>query len=77
MCLHLCVSHSVHGGGRAWRSGVCMAGGGLRGRRDGHCSGRYASYWNAFLLFSNVYWDVDVMATGSETFSYNLQAHGR
>ena len=46
--------------------GVCMAGGmrelcmvgggrpawqgGMRGRRDGHCSGRYASYWNAFLL---------------------------
>ena len=21
-----------------------------RGSRDGHCSGRYASYWNAFLL---------------------------
>ena len=25
--------------------------GDVRGRRDGHCSGRYASYWNAFLLF--------------------------
>ena len=22
---------------------------GVRGRRDGYCSGRYASYWNAFL----------------------------
>ena len=21
----------------------------MHGRRDGHCSGRYASYWNAFL----------------------------
>ena len=28
--------------------GPCMAGG-MGGRRDGHCSGRYASYWNAFL----------------------------
>ena len=24
--------------------------GSVRGRRDGHCSGWYASYWNAFLL---------------------------
>ena len=24
--------------------------GGMRGRRDGHCSGWYASYWNAFLF---------------------------
>ena len=30
------------GGGHAWQ-GVC-------GRRDGHCCGRYASYWNAFLF---------------------------
>ena len=31
------------GGGHAWQ--------GVRsGRRDGHCSGRYASYWNAFLF---------------------------
>ena len=54
MFLHLSVSHSVHGEGRAWRrgmhgKGVC-GGGGMRGRRDGHCSGRYASYWNAFFL---------------------------
>ena len=33
-----CVERGVHGMG------------GMRGRRDGHCSGRYASYWNAFLL---------------------------
>ena len=53
------------GGGRAWREeGVHVRGGGMHGReacmavggegvrdrRDGHCSGRYASYWNAFLL---------------------------
>ena len=44
------------------REGACVAGGvcgkgsmhgkggrGLRGRRDGHCSGRSASYWNVFL----------------------------
>ena len=44
-------------GGHAWQGGVsgggmagraCVAGGG-HGRRDGHCSRRYASYWNAFL----------------------------
>ena len=32
----------VHGGGRVWQ--------GVHGRRNGHCRGRYASYWNAFLL---------------------------
>ena len=44
-------------GGHAWWGcawqGVCMVGvcmaGGLYGRRDSHCSGQYASYWNAFL----------------------------
>ena len=57
MFSHLSVSHSVYrgacvagpggmygGGGHAWQ------GAGVRGRRDGHYSGRYASYWNAFLL---------------------------
>ena len=44
--------------GHAWQ-GVCMAGGlhgrgacmpvCVYGRRDGHCSRQYASYWNAFL----------------------------
>ena len=43
----------VHGGGcvargRALRGGACVAWG-MLGRRDGHCSGQYASYWNAFL----------------------------
>ena len=32
--------------------GVCVVRGGMRGRRDGYCSRRYASYWNAFLYFS-------------------------
>ena len=39
---------STVGGGCAWQRGV-------RGRRDGHCSGRYASYWNAFLLLICLY----------------------
>ena len=37
-------------------TGVCLSrerasqgGGGVHCRRDGHCNGRYASYWNAFL----------------------------
>ena len=30
-------------GGMHGQGGVC-------GRRDGHCSGRYTSYWNAFLF---------------------------
>ena len=33
-------------------AGVCGVGGGMRGWRDGHCNGRYASYWNAFLLLN-------------------------
>ena len=56
----VCMAGGMHGGvqgacmagGRV--VGACMAGGvhgrGMRGRRDGHCSGRYASYWNAFLF---------------------------
>ena len=39
----VCVVGDVHGGD------VCMAGG-MRGGRDSHCSGWYASYWNAFLF---------------------------
>ena len=52
----------VHVGGYAWQRGhvwhwACMAGG-MRGRRDGHCSGRYASYWNAFLFKNFVSHDI-------------------
>ena len=39
------------GGGHAWLGGRCAWRGGMRDRRDDHCSGRYASYWNAFLLY--------------------------
>ena len=40
----VCMVVGVRGRGCAWQ-GSCM-----RGRRDGHCSERYASYWNDFLL---------------------------
>ena len=40
-----CMAGGLHGKG----GGVCVAGGG-RAWQDGHCSGQYASYWNAFLL---------------------------
>ena len=47
------VGGACMAGGHAWQ-GACVAGGvhgrGMRGRRNGHCSGRYASYWNAYLL---------------------------
>ena len=51
-----CVTNSVHGAGgcvagrRVWRGRCAWQRGGVRGRRDGHCSGRHASYWNAFLF---------------------------
>ena len=39
LCFHRCLS--VNGGGRAWLGVACVAGrGDVRGRRDGHCSGR-------------------------------------
>ena len=43
-------------GGHAWWE-ACMAGGhawqgGVRGRKNGNCSGWYASYWNAFLFIA-------------------------
>ena len=45
----------MHGKGACVAGGGgCMAGtgggGGMRARRDGHCSGRNTSNWNAFLL---------------------------
>ena len=49
----LCMVGGCVTGGRAWWGVHCM--GGICSRRvddrgDGHCSGQYASYWNAFLL---------------------------
>ena len=64
VCVHAwgtCVVGGVHARGcaclgGAWQGacvvGVCMARekGSVRGRKDGHCSGVYASNWNAFLF---------------------------
>ena len=36
-------------GGLVLGRGVCSGGAWWRHLRDGHCCGRYASYWNAFL----------------------------
>ena len=61
----VCIARGCVAGGHAWRGGcmvgacvmggvhgrgACMVGGGIHGRRDGHCSERYASHWNAFLF---------------------------
>ena len=47
----LCITGGMHGGrGHAWWWGAYIVVGGMRSRRDGHCSGWYASYWNAFLF---------------------------
>ena len=40
----------MHGRGMCVAGGMHGRGGGVCGRRDGHCSGCYASYWNAFLF---------------------------
>ena len=61
-----CVAGGMHDrgyarqeGGHAWQGvcmggmhdrGACIGGRGMCGRRDGHCSGRYATYWDAFLF---------------------------
>ena len=46
LCFYRCLS--VHRGGRAWQ-GACVAGGACVA--DTTRYGRYASYWNAFLLY--------------------------
>ena len=50
----VCMAGGMHG---SW--GVCDRGCAwqrrVHGRRDGHCSGWYASYWNAFLLIEKSY----------------------
>ena len=56
-----CMAGGVHCKGAVVWQGACMVGGlsgmghawqegGMHGRRDGFSSGRYASYWNVFLL---------------------------
>ena len=59
------MARGMLGGGHAWWRGMhgrgqggmhgrgaCMVGG-MPGRRDGRCSGRYASYWNTLLYMQN------------------------
>ena len=60
----VCVAGGMHGGGCVWQGGVCVAGG-MHGRGDmcgtntpparyyeiWSMSGRYASYWNAYLFY--------------------------
>ena len=59
----MCGREGMCDGGHAWHWGyvwqgavhgwgACVARGGVCGSRDSHCSGRYASYWNAFLFIS-------------------------
>ena len=62
----VCVKNSVHGGGMsdpggawswgdAWPVGAAWSWGGVETpSRDGYCCGRYASYWNAYLLKINL-----------------------
>ena len=44
------VGACVAEGGMHSRGDMRGRGGSICGRRDGNCSGRYASYWNAFLF---------------------------
>ena len=43
-------------GGHAWQLRHAWHGG-MHGRKDSHCSGQYASYWNAFLS-NYVFWNL-------------------
>ena len=54
-----CMAGGMHGRGYAWRGRHAwqgghvwgVPGGGVHGRKNGNCSGWYASYWNAFLFW--------------------------
>ena len=61
----VCVVGGVCGRG----PGVCVAGGGVYGRRDDHCSARYASYCNAFLLWK---WKRIIIYISSDLLGKNL-----
>ena len=58
------VKWGMHGEGDMCGKGrACVAGEGVRGRKDSHCSGRYAFYWNAFLyneFFSMIVCSIEV-----------------
>ena len=87
ICGGLCAwQGGIHGGGMHGRGvhgrGTCMAvgcvTGGMHGRRDGHCSGRYASYWNAFLFHAKERKKVgvstiDLQLKAMKTQSYSIK----
>ena len=50
----VCMATGVHGRGVCMAEG-CVWQGGVGSRRYGHCSGQYASYWNAFLFLGYVF----------------------
>ena len=48
---HVWQRGGMHGeGGHVWLRGVCVVKGGMHGMHGWSLRGRYASYWNAFLL---------------------------
>ena len=74
---------SIHGRGGMCGRGVCMAGGmrgrkgGMPARRDGHCSGRYASYWNAFLLLTRTLLNRISQTVADELFAGDFEIYKR
>ena len=60
----------VHGRGHGWQ-GACVTVG-VHDRRNGHCSGRYALYWNAFLFSLFVIIFILGFSTGHRRLSYRL-----
>ena len=48
----------VPGGARSWGDGIPACAEADPPGRDGYCCGRYASYWNAFLLLATFHLDV-------------------
>ena len=71
----------VHGRGHAWQGGVCSGGtcmaGGVRGRKNDNCSGRYASYWNAFLFGVSSESQLPNVGLGDNKRSHNLPCRFR
>ena len=66
--MHGCWGHAWLQGGHAWlQGGLCMVAGGMSGCSGGACvgydeirsmSGRYASYWNAFLFLIKIHFNI-------------------
>ena len=76
-----CKGRACMVGGHTWQErdmhgrGMYMAGG-MHGRRDGHCSGRYASYRNAFLFqFTSHYFTFTSVLIARAMFQTYLLMH--